>query len=114
MSRASQGAALLDRDVPYWALRIDLDRLRLSSARRCVLAQVYGDFNRGRRRLGLWATWDTRNVGFACYTPWGYLRVEREWRQLVADRQKFSAVSSLVVDGHKNIIPIRHLVDAGA
>lgn len=39
--RVSRGAALLDRKVPGWENRIDLDRLDISSTANCILGQLY-------------------------------------------------------------------------
>lgn len=43
----SDEAERLDRVKPGWAKSVNKRTLNLSSAQKCVLGQVYGDFNRG-------------------------------------------------------------------
>lgn len=62
----SAGAELLDRKRPDWFLHIsDLD---MGSTTRCVLGQLYGSYDQGRRGLELEAELDeaTRH-GFTLY-----------------------------------------------
>lgn len=40
-TNAPQGAAFLTEKMPGWEYRVDLSRLNMTSARDCVLAQVY-------------------------------------------------------------------------
>jgi hypothetical protein len=42
-----RGAALLDKIEPGWELKIDLAELNLSSSCRCVLGQLYGEYEEG-------------------------------------------------------------------
>ncbi len=43
--RVARGAALLDRVMPLWHLKIDLDRLDMDSNSNCIIGQLYGAFN---------------------------------------------------------------------
>lgn len=53
MARAERGAALLDRDLPDWFMRINTDDLRLQSCFSCVFGQLYVDgyYDEGERRF---------------------------------------------------------------
>jgi hypothetical protein len=51
--RVARGAALLDRECPGWAARIDPDVLDLSHTRLCLLGQLHGTFGEGLARLDL-------------------------------------------------------------
>lgn len=44
-ARVARGAAWLDEVQPGWERRIDLSKLELRSACRCVLGQLYGTFS---------------------------------------------------------------------
>lgn len=54
-SRIDCGAALLDQRVPGWADRVSLERFDIRSDRRCVLGQLYGDYDTGLHELGLYS-----------------------------------------------------------
>lgn len=43
-TRVAAGAAWLDRNVPDWVGRIDLDELMMRSVCDCVLGQLFGDY----------------------------------------------------------------------
>lgn len=58
------GAKLLDRFASDWYLRVDLDTLVISGARRGILEQVFGDYRRGLQKLNLY--WGDAH-GFSCY-----------------------------------------------
>lgn len=51
--RVAAGIALLDERAPDWRSRINLETLDIRSGGYCTLAQVFGDFNRGRHHLEL-------------------------------------------------------------
>ena len=46
------GAKLLDKKFPGWAKKITPDILELNDPHRCVLGQLYGDFEKGAIQLG--------------------------------------------------------------
>lgn len=108
---AARGANLLDEEYPGWADRIDLDRLNLSLADRCVLGQLYAGVD--DYRYGYYAALDrfwpegrayakARAVtyGFTVAEPEGewtdeetsvisakFDLLEAEWRTLIAARR---------------------------
>lgn len=49
--------ALLDQRVPGWVDRIDVDRLNQDSLSDCILGQLFGVFERGKRALGADSSW---------------------------------------------------------
>lgn len=46
-SRAAAGARLLDVVAPGWADRIAVDELAMASCDKCILGQIYGDYQSG-------------------------------------------------------------------
>jgi hypothetical protein len=66
-ARVARGAALLDRENPTWWNHI-YEPVRISSCNRCVLGQVYGDYDHGKLALGLGTTGGGIPFGFACQT----------------------------------------------
>lgn len=48
---AARGARLLDDIKPGWYKLIDLGQLDMGNCYRCILGQVYGDYDRA---IGLW------------------------------------------------------------
>lgn len=54
--RVASGVYMLDIFSPGWRQKIDLANLDITSCRDCVLGQIYGSYETGMRRLGLW--WD--------------------------------------------------------
>ena len=61
--RVDAGAALLDREDPGWALHVDLDKLGMANigGKHCVLAQTFGSYGAGLRRLKLTRAEGTRH-----------------------------------------------------
>lgn len=51
--RVKRGAALLNNKHPDWAAKIDVNDLNMTFCLRCVLGQLLGEYNAGRRCLGL-------------------------------------------------------------
>lgn len=88
--RVERGAALLDERLPGWAQEIYVENLDLSDSCDCVLGQLFGDYLKGVRVLGLadetWA--EPARLGFHRpdrRTQWETL--SRAWRSLIARRQ---------------------------
>ena len=83
--RVARGAAFLDARHPGWAARIDLDWLDLSMCDRCVLGQLFGDFNEAPQHARL----EAYRLGFD--RPPGmvgmeYTKLTAEWRRLIRER----------------------------
>jgi hypothetical protein len=57
------GATLLDAKAPDWLEKIDLDKLNVATHSFCVLAQVFGSYTEGLRKLGL-TDEEAKNHGF--------------------------------------------------
>jgi hypothetical protein len=47
------GAERLDHYLPGWADQISLDTLDMCDWKRCVLGQLYGDYDKGLEAIGL-------------------------------------------------------------
>lgn len=52
-TRVAAGVAFLDRQVPGWVDRIDVDNLDVACSVNCVLGQLYGGYSSGTHALGL-------------------------------------------------------------
>ena len=52
-SVVKNGATLLDASVPGWYKKIDLDRLDIQHASKCIIGQVFGDYWDGRDLLSI-------------------------------------------------------------
>lgn len=64
---AHRGALLLDSAVPDWRHQIDLNRLELSSCARCVLGQVFGDYQKAIDTVPVFAAFDRHDRTAAFY-----------------------------------------------
>jgi hypothetical protein len=65
-----RGATLLDSVRPGWADEVDVPLLRMSACPRCLLGQLYGQYERALRILGLSyldAIWFGFNIAFGRY-----------------------------------------------
>lgn len=51
--RVEAGVRLLDSEIPDWWQRINLDRLDIACCFRCVVGQLYGDYDDGVETLEL-------------------------------------------------------------
>ena len=49
--RVAKGASLLDRKMPGWERQVDLASLEIASCCRCMLGQLYEQFELGDERL---------------------------------------------------------------
>lgn len=77
-TRAAEGAALLDRAVPGWESRIDLETLDISCPRNCIIGQLLGWIT-GLKVLGVRLTPN----GFA-----GGRHQTTAWRELITERRR--------------------------
>lgn len=113
-ARVERGAALLDRAMPSWVERIDLETLKLRSACDCVCGQL-GQRSRSPKvremmddydyspflAFSYWldgrfgeARADTEANGFVVMHDAdgsGWALIEREWRRLIVARRKEAA-----------------------
>lgn len=95
MRTVNHGVALLDKedkserrpDELDWAARIDLEDLVLFAQGSCVLGQLHGNYDNGKRHLGLLSDHSAAHYGFYCRTTRGYRRTERAWRKIIGQRQ---------------------------
>lgn len=88
-TRVERGANLLDRyfgDVE-WRGRIDLETLNLGNVRKCVLGQLFGDYDTGTLELGEGIAIDDAVYGFNAHTRFEeYPELTEAWRDyLYAD-----------------------------
>jgi len=81
----AEAAVLLDRKFPYgWADWVDLDTLDLMSPTRCILGQLFGDWDRGAHLLfGSWAS--SPEVDVALFAD---RRFTEEWKAAIQARRR--------------------------
>lgn len=92
--RVEAGAALLDREEPGWALRINLEKLNMDLPDYCILGQALGPgllgvsgFDRGLRRFHLPTG---VSYGFNLATTEGdaqWDELDRLWREEILKRR---------------------------
>ena len=94
-SRVLAGARLLDEQCPKWEKDIDLERLEMDSCRRCILGQLFGDYNNGKLALGLitGAVFGFNEVGSEDVMKFPELTAM--WKRLVARRRLQTATADL-------------------
>ncbi|MEK7583502.1 MAG: hypothetical protein AAB483_03845 [Patescibacteria group bacterium] len=51
--RVQRGAALLDKRVPGWVMRINLETLDIGESQFCVLGQLFKSYSNGFQALGI-------------------------------------------------------------
>ncbi len=80
MKTVERGAALLDKRLPGWRQVVDPSSLSLKSRCNCVLGQVFGDYHRGVRALGV-----DRPVDYGFIRPPGgkWERLTAAWRKVL-------------------------------
>jgi hypothetical protein len=87
--RVAAGVAWLDENVPGWAERIDLEQLNLASCQRCVLGQLFGDFNDAPQPASGLVT--SAHLGFDRHHGepnfTAYSALTAEWRRVIEQRQ---------------------------
>ena len=84
--RCRIGARFLDRHLQGWADVIDIDALDLTSARTCVLGQLFGSFRAGVTALNIRSESSRRRLGFM---PEGHLEaelVQSAWMDMIEER----------------------------
>jgi hypothetical protein len=52
LSKAVQGATLMDKHSPGWAEHINLETFTIESTQNCILGQIYGNVEKGLSALG--------------------------------------------------------------
>ncbi len=62
--QVANGMKLLDRVLPGWTNKVDLDVLDVSRGDTCVIGQLYGKFSKGRYELRNEIDTDTDDFGF--------------------------------------------------
>ena len=84
--RVERGAALLDKRMPGWAERIDLEMFVLADCKRCVLGQLGGHYWGGLDELKL-SSRDGAEHGFDVYAPETHDALEQDWRLAILSRR---------------------------
>ena len=75
----TRGIAYLDEHLPGWQDEIDWDKLEMDECEKCILGQLFGNYERGLRVLGLD---DGQRFGLATSGNWE--KLTNLWRRLVA------------------------------
>lgn len=87
--RVKRGAALLDRESPGWASKVDTGKLDMGYVHKCVLGQVEGDYSYA---VGAFDIRNPERHGFASYNRWGlqprlYRLLKKAWTQEIEKRR---------------------------
>jgi len=77
----TRGIAYLDEHLPGWQDEIDWSRLSMETCERCIIGQLFGDYDRGLRILKLDDSGGQR-FGFATSGNWD--KLGSIWKKLVA------------------------------
>ena len=85
------GVALLDEVYPGWDQKINLARLDIRDCGRCVLAQLYGDYDTGLDRPRL------SSVVPSSHSFAGAHEVTVEWRRVILERRAYPPVYDSLV-----------------
>lgn len=86
----SFGVAILDEHVPGWAQGIDVETLYLKDGDRCVLGQLFTEYDKGCEILGLFEETPER-CGFNVTGQKAWQPLQDEWRRVISERQAVSA-----------------------
>lgn len=73
------GIGYLDTHVKGWRKKIDLKKLDLGNPECCVLGEVYGDYDDGKKELGI-SEEKATELGFNNESGWGMADLTAEWR----------------------------------
>lgn len=74
-----RGMVLLSAVTPDWRDHVNPDTLNMRSCDACVLAQVFGDYSRGRERLGIDNRHDVIDFGFTVGNGYGFDETTERW-----------------------------------
>ena len=96
--RVLAGAMLLDEHHPGWEGKINLPTLNIHNCRRCALGQLYGDFEKGQKALGLQDAQTVAELGFFALEEFSadrnpeaiaeeYSALTKEWRRAAGNRR---------------------------
>lgn len=84
--RVNRGVALLDEWVPNWRERVKIEHLWMPSGTRCILGQLYGEFDIGAEALDI--TYEEDQYGFCIYLEDKfdqYAELQTEWVRVLSD-----------------------------
>jgi len=95
--RVERGIAFLDKHVPDWHYRINLEQLEMEFSDYCILGQLYGDYHRGTAKLDL-DEWQAYQYGFLPLVqykwdlgelfPWCLRRLAKIWKDQIIQKRK--------------------------
>ena len=80
---AENGAIFLDEVHPGWANEINIETLAIQNPCNCILGQLYGNYNKGKREIGIGESRRAIHLGFAhCL----YDRINDAWKREISSR----------------------------
>jgi hypothetical protein len=99
-ARVRRGALLLDATMPGWAAKVNGDRLAMRWCDKCLLGQLYGDYNDGLKRVGLplYLDWDKgsnkeSDEAEEIAAAHGFTITDEEYREDVRDETAWPALA---------------------
>lgn len=82
-ANVKRGAHFLDERLPNWRSEINLDELSLQNGDKCVLGQLFGDYDRGSHLLDV--SWEkSAKLGFRAAPNQSYVNLNDDWRKVLA------------------------------
>jgi len=85
-ANVERGAAFLDERDPNWPNKIDVGRLDLGDCERCILGQLYVDYDEALTELSLSAR-EAERLGFNTVGPQRYWHLTAGWIREVLSRR---------------------------
>ena len=82
------GIALLDEKVPHWRAFIKPNELGMEWCDRCILGQIFGDYDTGLERLGILAEDEEElenvaaSLGFVKFGDWD--KLTQAWKEALS------------------------------
>lgn len=105
-AKVAAGVKVLDREVPNWRSKIDVDNLDLGSCSICILGQVFGDYNDGLNELNV----DGYDHGFN--TTGSYNELTAAWKEALGTNNVLVEKGDIYKDAYGSAVKVlqTHLV----
>lgn len=86
----TRGIAYLDEHLPGWQDEIDWEALDMNTCEKCIVGQLFGDYDRGMRILGLGNS-EGAGTRFGFETKGNWDKLRNLWQRLAASGEEQAA-----------------------